>query len=166
MALVDEFREGADRFRAGIEQLKALLTRNEVTGVRRLVDLYRHDNAFRGEWNAIWTRIARDNGGKVSLGTGGAILGAALGGVGIAALGGAVGVPLLAVLGLSGLLAGAEVDAAVRRHLGNTVNVAVPAVLFEHLSRKAAALGVEPEVLLVEMLDTALQDSTELEPTR
>lgn len=156
MALFEEFREGADRFRSGIDKLKALLKRNGVDGVRRLVSLYRTDAAFRNEWNVIWREVAIDNGGKVSLATAGAILGAALGGVGVAAMGGAVGLPLLAVLGMGGLLAGAEVDAAVRRSLSEHVKVELPIHLHEQLCKKAAALGVEPATLLADILDTSL----------
>ena len=40
----------------------------------------------------------------------GIIIGSALGGVGIAMLGGAVGLPLAAIFGMSGFLAGSKID--------------------------------------------------------
>ena len=46
----------------------------------------------------------------MSLATIGVILGSIMGGVGIAAMGGAIGLPLSLVLGLGGLLGGAEAD--------------------------------------------------------
>lgn len=161
MALFDEFRDGAERFRTGIEHLKDLLRKHNVDGVRRLVELHRSDTAFRLEWNAIWKQIALDNGGKVSLGAAGAILGAALGGAGIVALGGAIGVPLLAVLGLAGLVAGAEVDSAMRKVVGGVTNVELPNELHERLRVRAIALGVDPAVLLVEIVETSLHEPDE-----
>ena len=50
------------------------------------------------------------DGGKLTLGVMFAIVGAALGGVGIAAMGGAIGVPLALIGALVGLVVGNEAD--------------------------------------------------------
>lgn len=157
MALFDEFRDGAERFRVEVDALKALLKQHGVNGPRALVDLHRNNATFRTEWNAIWTRLGKDNRGKVSLATAGAILGASFGGMGIVALGGAIGVPLLAVLGIGGLLAGTEVDAAIRK--GDFIKVELPKSVYDRLSRKAHSLGEEPRDLLAKLVETALQGS-------
>jgi hypothetical protein len=154
MGLFDEFRESGERFRNEIESLRALLGHHDVKRPTQLLSLYRQDPAFKTEWNAIWTRLGKDNRGKLSLTTAGAILGAALGGMGIAALGGAIGVPLLAVLGVGGLLAGTEVDAGLRK--GEFVKVELPVAIHERLCAKAKEVGEEPTVLLAKILDTTL----------
>lgn len=157
MALIDDFRDAAERFRVEVDALRALLKKHEVAGPRMLVDLHRNDEAFRSEWNAIWTRLGKDNGGKVSLATAGAILGASFGGMGIVALGGAIGIPLLAVLGVGGLLAGTEVDAALRK--GEFTKVELPKSIYDQLSRRAKALGEEPGALLAKIVETSLHGS-------
>jgi hypothetical protein len=157
MGLFDEFRETGERFRAEVEALRTLLSQHEVKGPAQLVALYRRDPAFRTEWNAVWTRLGKDNRGKVSLATAGAILGAALGGMGVAALGGAIGIPLLAVLGVGGLLAGTEVDATLRK--GEFVKVELPVAIHDRLCAKAKEIGEEPQGLLAKILDATLGGS-------
>ena len=142
-----------DRTRLGLQDL---LRQHQIDGVRKLVHAYREDSAFRARWHEIWLAAARDDGGKLSFTAAGAILGAVLGGVGIAALGTAIGLPLLAVLGLGGLVAGTEVDAAVRRWWGEVVAVDIPKQLHKRLASKAEELGVEPRTLLAQILDSPL----------
>lgn len=154
MGLVDDFRESGERFRSEIDLLKVLLERHGIKRAKQLVAAYRHDASFRSEWNAIWIRLGKDNGGKVSLTTAGAILGAALGGMGVVALGGAIGIPLLAVLGVGGLLAGNEVDASLRK--GEFAKVELPVALHDRLCAKAKAMGEEPNALLAKILETTL----------
>jgi hypothetical protein len=156
MALWDEFRGSTDRFKERIRELQELLRAHQIDSIRKLVRAYTRDAAFRGRWDEIWVAAVRDDGGKLTLTTAGGILGAVLGGVGIAALGGAIGLPLLAVLGLGGLVAGTEVDAAVRRWRGEVVAVDIPMQLHKRLVAKAQQLGVEPRMLLAQLLDTSL----------
>lgn len=76
----------------------------EIDGVKPLIDKYQNDESFKNEWIAFWSDIAKENGGKLSLTTVCVVIGASLGGVGIAAMGGAIGLPLalVLVLGLGG----------------------------------------------------------------
>jgi hypothetical protein len=77
------------------------MQRHEVRNVRALIELFRSNHEFSSEWRAIWSDIAETEGGKISLTTAGTILGAVLGGVGIAAMGGAIALPLALVLELT-----------------------------------------------------------------
>jgi hypothetical protein len=105
-----ELGDSASRFREYIDRLIRLMQRHEVRNVRGLIELFRSNHEFSSEWRAIWSDIAEAEGGKISLTTAGTILGAVLGGVGIGAMGGAIALPLALVLGLGGLIAGAEFD--------------------------------------------------------
>jgi hypothetical protein len=156
MSLLDEFRGSVGRFKDRISELQALLRAYRVDGVRSLVRLYRDDAKFRTRWQEVWAAAARDDGGKLSFAAVGAILGATLGGAGIAAVGTAFGLPLLAVLGLGGLVAGTEVDAAVRREWSSTKAIDVPRDIHERVVTKARELGVEPKHLVTEILRSAL----------
>lgn len=110
MGIREEMKSSVGRFRQHAEQLTELLRRHRISSLRQLIHLIRKGSNFSAEWRSIWTSIASSDGGKLSLSTAGAILGYSLGGVGIAAMGGAIGIPLLALLGLGGLLAGVSVD--------------------------------------------------------
>jgi outer membrane murein-binding lipoprotein Lpp len=68
------------------------------------------DEEFKTEWKQIWSQIAQQDGGKLSLTTILGITGLVLGGVGIAAGGSAIGLPLAILLAPVGYLAGAEID--------------------------------------------------------
>jgi hypothetical protein len=157
MALLDEFRGSVDRFKERILELQTLLREYRVDGIRSLMRAHREEARFRTRWHDIWSAAARDDGGKLSFAAVGTILGATLGGAGIAAVGTAFGLPLLAVLGLGGLVAGTEVDAAVRREWGATKALEVPRDIHERLVAKAHELGVEPQQLLSEILRQALR---------
>lgn len=157
MALLDEFRGSVDRFKERIAELQSLLREYHVDGIRSLMHVHCEESRFRTRWHEIWTAAARDDGGKLSFAAVGTILGATLGGAGIAAVGTAFGLPLLAVLGLGGLVAGTEVDAAVRREWGQTKTLTVPREIHERLVAKAQKLGVEPQHLLSDILRQALR---------
>ena len=156
MSLLDEFRGSVGRFKDRIAELQALLHVYRVDGARSLVRVYRDDTRFRTRWHEVWAAAARDDGGKLSFAAVGAILGATLGGAGIAAVGTAFGLPLLAVLGLGGLVAGTEVDAAVRREWSSTKAIDVPRDIHARVVAKARELGVEPTHLVTEILRSAL----------
>ncbi|MEZ9539242.1 ribbon-helix-helix protein, CopG family [Shewanella sp. 10N.286.51.B8] len=92
------------------DRLIILFKEFEIYGVKSLVKTYKSNNSFQKKWNEIWRDIAVKEGGKVSLTTVGIIVGSSLGGVGIAAMGSAVGLPLAGVLGLTGFISGAKID--------------------------------------------------------
>lgn len=157
MTLFDEISSVRQRFEDRITELQTLLREFQVRSVPKLIQTYRSDELFRQRWQHIWTSAARDDGGKLSLATAGIIYGAALGGVGIAAAGGAIGLPIAAVLGLLGLVAGSEFDQAIKKRWGGTRSVHLPRDLYDQLTAKASELGVRSETLLVSFVELGLE---------
>jgi hypothetical protein len=89
--------------------MKSLLSRHQVHSIDDLKRVAK-DASFKSEVGALWEDILKSEGGKL---TGTFILSTialAMGGIGIAAGGGAVGLPLLAILGPAGFLGGQEFD--------------------------------------------------------
>ena len=92
--------------------------------VAAFVDLFRRHNihsmnsfrqrvtnaTFRREFKTLALKVAEVDGGKVSTPLLMAIVGSALGGVGIAMMGGAFGLPLAAICAICGVLLGNEAD--------------------------------------------------------
>ena len=160
MSLPGDLKDTADRFKDRISELQDLLREYQVTSIPSLVTAYRTNEPFRARWGQIWWAAARDNGGKLSLTAIGAIVGASLGGVGIAAGGGAIGLPLVAVLGLGGFLAGNEADSVLHsllhRKREDLMQVTIPSSLHSRLVSKAHELGVDADSLLQDLLDAAL----------
>lgn len=110
MSTTTELRETQERFRRYVDELRQLFRQHGVQSLATLVTTVRSNSGFRAEWKSIWKRVAIAEGGKLSLTTAGAILGASLGGMGVAMLGSAISIPLAAVLGLAGFAAGTEFD--------------------------------------------------------
>jgi len=90
--------------------LVELFEKYNINSTGGLKSAYKNNLEFREEWKSIWLIIAKENGGKLSLTTMGIIIGSALGGVGIALMGTAFGMPLALILGLGGFLFGSKVD--------------------------------------------------------
>lgn len=110
MGTFGEIKEIPKKYRAHRDRFKRLFHRYEIDGPKNFGKSYRKNDEFRTEVSAIFWDIAKDEGGKLSLTTMGIIIGSALGGVGIAAMGSAIGLPLSAVLGVGGLLSGSKID--------------------------------------------------------
>ena len=150
MSLGAELRAFADR-------LTALYQRGGVFDLRSLRRKLRDDPAFADEWRQIWKEVALRDGGKLSLGTLGVLVGASFGGVGVAALGGAVGLPLALVLGLGGFLSGAEVDAVRSRGDATRLELLLPADLEARITRAARESGTTREQVVLDILAVALE---------
>jgi hypothetical protein len=112
MPIVGEAKETLQRFSKYIQELVELFKRFDIIGSRAPQNLWKAmgNGEFRREWKRIWSEIAECDGGKLSLTTVLAIIGAVFGGVGIAAFGGAIGVPLALLFAPVGDLLGAEID--------------------------------------------------------
>ena len=110
MGTFTEIGKTPKQFKNYIDQLTQLFREHEITSIQSLVHNYRNNSIFKTEWNRIWSTISKEEGGKLSLGTIGAVIGASLGGVGVAAMGSAIGLPLFLVLGLGGFISGAKFD--------------------------------------------------------
>lgn len=133
MGATDEIQDIPEKLRKYKDELTLLFKSYEVSSLQSLISIHKSNQQFRDEWSEIWTKVAKDEGGKLSLTTIGALIGLALGGVGIAAGGGAIGVPLALILGLGGFLSGSMFDAfsffgekkpiktKVKKHLHNRI---------------------------------------------
>jgi hypothetical protein len=108
MPIVEDAQQTLQRFSKYVQELIDLFKRFD--GSKAVWRLWKAigKSEFRREWN--WIEIAERDGGKLTLTTVLTIIGAVLGGLGIAALGGAVGLPIALLLGPIGCLLGTEID--------------------------------------------------------
>ena len=110
MSFIGELKNSVSRLAATKSSLRAQFNEHGIESAKDLKKAFKENPEFRQSWNRIWLDIAKRDGGKISLTTVLVILGAAFGGLGIAAFGGAIGLPWALVLGLVGLRAGAALD--------------------------------------------------------
>ncbi len=112
MSFVRDVTDAKQRFGTYIEDFRYLLVQNDVHGsdwYQRLKEAHKNQ-AFKSKRDAIWHAILEREGGKLSLGAIFGIIGAALGAIGVAGFGGAIGIPLALLLVPVGILFGHEVD--------------------------------------------------------
>ena len=162
MSISKELRDSIERFKTYVDLLIALLQKHEVRSVSDLVDAFKHNGAFTDNWKAIWRDVAEDDGGTISFTTAGAILGAVLGGVGIAG-GTAIGLPLSLVLGLGGLLTGAEFDSVRALSRTKFQVLRLPKELHSRIAEASRSAGISENVLIVSVLTGFFPDPSELE---
>ena len=143
--------ESAARFKSYTNRLVQLLQDHEVRTLSALITAVRSNERFSAECRAIWSDIAEADGGKLSLSAAGIILGGVLGGVGIAAMGGAIGLPL--VLGLGGLLAGTEFDALRSVSRNKLQLLRLPKSLHSRIHAAAEGPGISTSELIVRALE-------------
>jgi len=153
MDTFENLKEAPKRFKNYTEQLTELFRNHEVKSIRTLVSAYRHDKEFKQKWSVVWDEIAKAEGGKLSLATIGIILGSAMGGVGIAALGGAIGLPLFAVLGLAGLVGGSKFDATGYFANNKILMMKIPKPLYAQIEEAAQNSAVSPNDLIIMILE-------------
>lgn len=155
MSATAELNNTQERIRQYVQRLRRLLELYRVDSLASLVAVVRHEKDFRSEWLKVWREIARDEGGKISLTTFGLVLGSSLGGVGVAAMGTAFGLPLAAILGVAGFIAGAELDAARRFFNQRRVMLGISKELYERIHATAALADMDPKNLMVSTLEHA-----------
>ena len=148
MSTYSEIKDIPEKFKVHIDKLKELFKKNNIRNVNELRKLYKTDKKFQTEWKEIWTDIAKAEGGKLSLTTVGIIIGSVLGGVGIAAMGGAIGMPLAFILGLSGFLVGTKFDDTKLLSAEKNISVSLPNDLIERLKNDASQIGCSVEELI------------------
>ena len=158
MSTAAEFRDTGERLRRYRARVQDLLNRHRITTLSSLKRAAKSDPLFRAEWQLIWQDIAASEGGKLSLASAGTILGAVFGGLGLAAFGGAIGVPLALIFGAAGLLAGTELD-VLRRFKGQQrVQLGIPRELYERIQATAKASEADPQTLIVAALESAFPE--------
>jgi len=153
MDTFENLKETPKRFKNYIDNLTDLFKSHEVKSIKTLVSAYRHDKEFKQKWAIVWDEIAKAEGGKLSLATIGIILGSAMGGVGIAALGGAIGLPLFAVLGLAGLVGGSKFDATGYFANNKILMMKIPKPLYAQIEEAAQNSSVSPNDLIIMILE-------------
>jgi hypothetical protein len=113
MGVIANAKETVGRFSSYIGRLTDLCKSNGISGSTaplKLVEQWRSNDEFRDNWNNVWNELIAGEGRKITFTTVSLIIGAVLGGVGVAALGGAIGLPLAAVLAPIGYTVGNELD--------------------------------------------------------
>ena len=163
MAMTKEFGNTAKRCKSYIDRLIDLFRRYKIKSVKSLIANVRTNKEFRRYWQNIWQDVARAEGGKISLTTAGAILGSSLGGVGIAAMGGAIGLPLALILGLGGFIAGTEFDSLRWQAKNRYRLLRIPAPLFARVKAAADSSGMAANELIVQTLSLNFPDQQVLE---
>ncbi|MDG1668525.1 MAG: hypothetical protein P8I96_06285 [Opitutae bacterium] len=159
MSTINEIKNIPEQYRKHAEELVSLFRKHQVRGMRSLVLEYRRNRVFQSEWTQFWHNMAKDEGGKLSLTTIGILIGASLGGVGIAAMGTAVGMPLAVVLGLSGFLTGSKIDSLKLFASKKTLLLPLGKETYLKLNKEADALNVSVTTLVESVLE--LHCSTE-----
>lgn len=109
MGIIKDTAASFERIRGYGNEMKGLLSRHQVHSIDDLRQLEK-DSTFRSEVAALWDGILKTEGGKLSLTLILSTIAIAMGGVGIAAGGGAIGLPLLVILAPAGYFAGQELD--------------------------------------------------------
>ena len=142
MGTFEEIGEIPEKYRVHKESLKLLFKKHDIDGIKALISKYTTNSSFKAEWAIFWSELAKSEGGKLSLTTIGLIIGAALGGVGIAAMGGAIGMPLALVLGLGGFLSGSKFDSLSVFSSEKKVSAKISKDLYLALESKASEYGL------------------------
>ena len=158
MSFLDSLQETKKEFKNSIAKLISLFKSKNINSISKLISTFKNDSDFKKQWNDIWKEIVSKEGGKLSLTTIGAVIGASLGGVGIAAAGGAIGLPLATVLGLTGFVFGTEVDSLKNRLFGKTKRVAISKDLYVRISNLADMFKSPPDEFLNFFIDTAITE--------
>ena len=160
MKPIKDLKEIKERFQKYINQLIELYKKHEIKSIKNLIDLHRNNSEFKKEFVEIWKEIGRKDGGKLSLTSAGIIFGASLGGVGIAALGGAIGLPLFFVLGLAGLFGGTKFDSFGYFGDSKKVSVKMPKSLYSKIKVVADSNSTTPNETILQVLEDIFSDET------
>jgi hypothetical protein len=109
LSFSDDVRDANERFPKHVEAFKKLFEKYSIHSVDSAwaaIGLLQ----FREDVSSLGHQVMEQEGGKITLTILFGIIGAALGGAGVAMLGTAFGVPLALVLAIVGLFAGNEAD--------------------------------------------------------
>ena len=121
MSIFRDTKETVARFGKHIEGFQALYTKHQMSfgslgDIWALTKKITTDGKFHNDFIALGQSILKQEGGKMSLTALFIIIGVSIGGIGIAGMGSAVGIPaagLVALLASLGFLSGQEIDSAM-----------------------------------------------------
>jgi hypothetical protein len=137
MSTIDEIKELPEKYKGYRNKIVELFKSNEINSISSLVYAYKNNSKFKEEWQKVWIEVSKEEGGKISLTTIGVILGSALGGVGIAAMGSAIGVPLALILGLGGFLSGTKIDSLKKFSNSKIISISIPKEIYKKIELNA-----------------------------
>lgn len=109
MGILKDTKATLERIRGYGNQMTNLLSRHQVHSIDDLKRVSK-DTTFKSDVAALWHEFLTAEGGKLSLTLILSTIAIAMGGVGVAAGGGAIGVPLLMILAPVGYFGGQELD--------------------------------------------------------
>lgn len=109
MGILKDTKAMLERIRGYGNQMTNLLSRHQVHSIDDLKRVSK-DTTFKSDVAALWDAFLTAEGGKLSLTLILSTIAIAMGGVGVAAGGGAIGVPLLMILAPVGYFGGQELD--------------------------------------------------------
>lgn len=155
MSTFDEIKELPSKYKKYRDQLIELFKYHNISSIPLLVNNFKDNKQFKTDWNKIWIDISKEEGGKLSLTTIGIIIGSALGGVGIAAMGSAIGLPLALVLGLGGFLSGAKFDSLKFFGSKKSISIKLPKELFKKIESDANASNMSVSDLVENLIKQA-----------
>ncbi len=153
MGTFSEIANIPSKFMDSRDLLILLFKEFEIDGIQSLVKTYKSNNSFQQKWNSIWRDIAEKEGGKLSLTTIGVIIGSSLGGVGIAAMGSAVGLPLAGVLGLTGFLSGSKIDSLGYFSKDKTIKIKLSGEVMQKLKIDSEKTGLPINELIESLVN-------------
>jgi hypothetical protein len=107
MGILKDTKATLERIRGYGNQMTDLLSRHQVHSIDDLKRVSK-DTTFKSDVAALWDAVLTAEGGKLSLTLILSTIAIAMGGVGVAAGGGAIGVPLLMILAPVGHFGGQE----------------------------------------------------------
>jgi hypothetical protein len=103
MSIITDTKATLERIRGYGNEMKGLLSRREVHSIDDLKRVAK-ESSFQSDVAALWGSIVRSEGGAITMTVVLSTIAIAMGGVGIAAGGGAIGLPLLVILAPAGYL--------------------------------------------------------------
>jgi len=159
MSTFDEIKELPDKFKKYQDQVIELFNAYNINSIQLFVKNYRNNEQFKKDWNKLWIQISKVEGGKLSLTTIGIIMGSALGGVGIAAMGSAIGLPLALVLGLGGFVSGSKFDSLNFFGSKKRVSIKLSKELLRNIESDAKESGVSVSDYVEIILQQAYAES-------
>jgi len=153
MSTFNEIKNIPKKFIEHRDELILLFKEYEIDGIKKLISVYKTNKYFLEKWNTIWINLAEKDGGKLSLTTVGIIIGSALGGVGIAAMGSAIGMPLALILGLGGLLTGSKVDSLNFFSNKKSITIQLSKKVFKQIELDSKIMDISVNELIEKLIN-------------
>ena len=153
MGTITEIKDIPKKYKKYINELSELFSKYKITSIPSFIKTYQNNEQFSIDTKVILTEISQAEGGKLSLATIGIIIGGALGGVGIAMAGGAIGAPLAAIFGVGGFLTGSKIDSSGLLNSMQTIEIKVTVETYSRLELLANGCNMSVDKYLLLIVD-------------